>query len=105
MASSGLTMMLGPKLDVQSLNTKSFWTWFYRFFFPVHIETKAELSQALGAMLQQWPGEANAAFAERKQLWSVGVATVLLEQILFFWSGDTFKRRLLDLQIKNVVRA
>jgi len=35
-------------------------------------------------MLQQWPGEANAAFAERKQLWSVGVATVLLEQILFF---------------------
>ena len=56
-------------------------------------------------MLQQWPGEANAAFAERKQLWSVGVATVLLEQILFFWSGDTFKRRLLDLQIKNVVRA
>ena len=35
MASSGLTMMLGPKLDVQSLNTKSFWTWFYSFFFPV----------------------------------------------------------------------
>lgn len=26
----------------------------------------------LGAMLQQWPGEANAAFADRKQLWSVG---------------------------------
>ena len=35
-------------------------------------------------MLQQWPGEANAAFADRKQLWSVGAATVLLEQAHFF---------------------
>ena len=53
-------------------------------FFPVHIETKAELSPSLGAMLQQWPGEANAVFADRKQLWSVGGATVLLEQTHFF---------------------
>ena len=38
-------------------------------------------------MLQQWPGEANAAFADRKQLWSVGAATVLLEQTHFFEVG------------------
>ncbi|CAK9008271.1 unnamed protein product [Durusdinium trenchii] len=43
-----------------------------------------ELSQGLQPMLMQRPGEAAGDFANRKQLWSIGIATVLTEEYPYY---------------------
>lgn len=48
---------------------------------PANLELEVELSQGLQPMLVQRPGEMAGDFASRKQLWSVGIATVFLVSI------------------------